>query len=121
MDELIAIADGWARAIVSDDAARIARFMSDDRVIMSESGIATREQFLALVSSGRLSHSAMDRVGEARIREFGDTALLTMRQTNTAHFEGRRFDADEWGTDVFVRSEGRWVCVLSQITAVAVP
>jgi hypothetical protein len=32
-----------------------------------------------------------------------------------------RFDADEWVTDVFVRSEGRWVCVLSQITAVAVP
>lgn len=119
--ELVAVEDEWALAIVSNDAARIAGFMADEWVMVSASGLTTKEQFLSVVESGALTHSAMDRVGGARVRAYGDTVLLTARMTNTAHYEGRRFDADEWVTDVFVRSEGRWVCVLSQITAVAVP
>ncbi|MBC3192494.1 nuclear transport factor 2 family protein [Pseudonocardia sp. C8] len=115
--ELVAVADGWARAIVSNDAARIGEYMSEDWVIVSENGVATREEFLALVRSGELTHSAMDRVGDARVRGYGDTAVLTIRQTNTAHFRGRRFDADEWVSDVFVRRAGGWACVLSQITS----
>lgn len=115
--ELVVIADDWARVIVSNDAARIGEFMSEEWVIVSESGVATREQFLALVGSGELSHSAMDRIGDARVRSYGDTAVLTIRQTNTAHYGGQRFDADEWVTDVFARREGRWECVLTQITS----
>jgi hypothetical protein len=44
---------------------------------------------------------------------------VTGRVTNTAHHRGQRFDADEWTTDVFVRRDGRWLCVLSHITAAA--
>jgi ketosteroid isomerase-like protein len=117
--ELEAVEDEWARAIVSNDAARIAGFMADDWVMVSESGVTTREQFLSVVESGALTHSAMDRVGDARVRTYGGTALLTARIMNTAHYGGRRFDADEWVTDVFVRRGDRWLCVLSQITAVA--
>jgi ketosteroid isomerase-like protein len=117
--ELVAVEDEWALAIVSNDAARIAGFMADDWVMVSESGLTTKEQFLSVVESGALTHSAMDRVGDARVRAYGDTVLLTARMTNTAHYEGRRFDADEWVTDVFVHRGDRWLCVLSQITAVA--
>jgi uncharacterized protein (TIGR02246 family) len=120
-EELTLIVDSWARAIVAGDAARIAGFMADDWVIVSETGVGTREQFLSLVGSGALTHSAMDRVSDARVRAYGDAAVVTMRQTNTAHFDARRFDADEWVTDVFVRRDQRWVCVLSQITPVGAP
>ena len=115
--ELLAVANDWAAAIVSNDAERIAAFMADEWVIVSDSGVSPREQFLALVASGELSHSAMALIGEARIRVYGDTAVFTGRVTNTAHHQGRRFDADEWTTDVFVRRDGRWLCVLSHITA----
>lgn len=117
--EIVAIADDWARAIVSNDAVRIARFMADDWVIVSGSGVSSKEHFLSFVQSGELTHSAMDRVGEATVRVYGDTAILTARVTNTAHHAGQRFDADEWTTDVFVRRNGCWLCVLSHITAAA--
>lgn len=113
--ELLEIARDWAVAIVSNDAARIAHFMADDWVIVSESGIATREEFLAFLTSGDLTHSAMDMVGEPRIRVYGDTAVVTARATNIAHYKGDRFDADEWGTDVFLRRDGEWRCVLSHL------
>jgi uncharacterized protein (TIGR02246 family) len=119
--DLAALEDEWARAIVSNDAERIAEFMADDWVIVSETGLSTKQQFLSYVRSGALTHSAMDRIGDARVRVYGDTAVFTARVTNTAHHESRRFDADEWATDVFVRHHGRWLCVLTQITAVASP
>ncbi|MEV8595969.1 nuclear transport factor 2 family protein [Streptomyces sp. NPDC052012] len=116
---LLAQAKDWAAAIVADDAGRIARFMADDWVIVSESGITSKEQFLSLVASGDLTHSAMDLVTRPRIRVYGDTAVVTGRVTNTAHYRGTRFDADEWTTDVFMKRDGRWRCVLSHITSAA--
>ncbi len=116
--ELVAIQDAWMEAIVANDPERIAAVMADDWVIVSESGVSPREQFLSLVASGELTHSAMARTGAARVRVYGDTAVLTARVINTAHYGGQRFEADEWTTDVFVRRDGRWLCVLSHITAV---
>lgn len=117
--QLVAVAEDWSAAIVSNDAARIAHFMTDEWVIVSESGVSPREHFLSVVESGELTHSAMDVVSEPRVRIYGDTAVLTARVTNTAHHLGRRFDADEWTTDVFVKRDGRWLCALSHITPAA--
>ncbi|MFC7447910.1 nuclear transport factor 2 family protein [Rhodococcus daqingensis] len=119
--ELVTICDDWYEAIVSNDAERIAAYMADDWVIASESGIASRAQFLDLVRSGELTHSAMDRASGARVRIYGDTAVFTARVTNTAHDAGQRFDADEWTSDVFVRRDDRWLCVLTHITAAREP
>ncbi len=118
-NELVAIADDWARAIAGNDADRIAGVMADEWVIVSESGISTKEHFLSAVRSGALTHSAMARTTRPRVRVYGGTAVLTARVTNTAHYGGKRFDADEWTTDVFVLRDGRWRCVLSQITPAA--
>jgi uncharacterized protein (TIGR02246 family) len=116
---LAAVAHDWAAAMVSNDPARIADFMADDWAIVSESGISTREQFLSFVESGELTHSSFQLVGEPRIRMHGDAAVVTARITNTAHYKGERFDADEWTTDVFVRRDDGWRCVLSHITPAA--
>ena len=114
--ELIAIDDAWAAALVDNDADRMGSFMADEWVIVSESGISTKEDFLGLIRSADLTHSAMDRISQARVRFYGDTAVVSSRVTNTAHYRGQRFDADEWTTSVFARRGGTWLCVLSQIT-----
>lgn len=116
--QLVGIEEAWAAAIVSNDAARIASFMAKEWVLVSASGVSSKEHFLAAVESGELTHSAMKLIGSARIRTYGDVAVVTARVTNTAHHLGRRFDAEEWTTDVFVKRDGRWLCVLSHITAV---
>ncbi|MGW0611650.1 nuclear transport factor 2 family protein [Streptomyces sp. NPDC002788] len=117
--QLVAVAEEWAAAIVSDDPGRIAGFMADEWVLVSASGIDPKERFLSLVESGDLTHSAMDLRTRPRVRIYGDTAVVTGRVTNTAHCLGERFDADEWTSDVFVRRRGRWLCVLSHITPAA--
>ena len=114
--ELIALEDEWAKAIVSNDAEQIGGFMEDEWVIVSSSGISTQDDFLAVVRSGALTHAAMDRVGDAWVRVYGEIAVVTARVTDVAHFQGHRFDADVWTTDVFIRHHDGWRCVVSQIT-----
>jgi uncharacterized protein (TIGR02246 family) len=116
--EIVALADAWSEAIVSDDADRIAAFMAEEWVIVSWSGVTAREDFLSYVRSGALGHSRMAGVGERRVRVYGDTAVLTVRVVSTAQFGGEDIDADEWTSDVFVRGDGRWLCVLTHITPV---
>ncbi|MFC9472614.1 nuclear transport factor 2 family protein [Nocardia sp. NPDC056952] len=116
-DQLLAVLDEWQVAIVANDADQIGSYMADEWIMVSENGITTAEQFLAFVRSGDLTHSAMERVGEPRIRYHGELALLSTRVTNTAHYQGIRFDADEWTTDAFIHTDGRWRCLLTQITA----
>lgn len=116
--ELIDICSKWAEAMVANDPAGIGSVMADDWVIVSDRGVSTKERFMSFVESGALTHSAFDMVGEPRIKVYGDTAVLTTRVVNIAHFGGQQFDADEWTSDVFVKRDGRWKCVLSHITPV---
>ncbi len=116
--ELLAIGSQWAEAMVSNDADRIGAFMADEWVIVSERGVSTKEHFLEFVRSGALTHSSFEMVGDARIKVYGETVVITCRVVNTAHFGGQQFDADEWTTDVFIKRDGKWQCVLSHITPV---
>lgn len=116
--ELLELGSEWAEAMVANDAAAIGSFMHDDWVIVSERGISTKEQFLSFVESGALTHSVFDMSGQARIKVYGDIAVLTCRVKNTAHFGGQTFEADEWASDVFLKHEGKWLCIHSHITAV---
>jgi ketosteroid isomerase-like protein len=115
--ELLSVASEWAEAMISNDADRIGSFMADDWVIVSERGVSTKEHFLSFVESGALTHTSFEMVGEPRIKVYSDTAVLTARVTNTAYFGDRRFNADEFTTDVMVKRGGRWLCVLSHITS----
>jgi len=114
--ELLSVAEDWALAMVANDADLIGSFMADDWVIVSERGVTTKAEFLPFVRSGQLTHSVFELASEPRVRFYGDTAVLTARVVNTAEFAGSAHKQDEWTTDVFVRTDGRWLCVLSHIT-----
>ena len=46
-----------------------------------------------------------------------DWVIVSDTGITTKDYRGQRLEADEWTTSVFVRRRGRWVCVLSQVTA----
>lgn len=116
--EILDSAEAWSKALVSNDAAAIGSFMSDDWVIVGQNGITGKRDFLPLIESGELTHETMELIGEARVQVYGDSGVLTGRVTNNGHYRGEPFSADEWTTDVFLRREGRWLCVLSHVTPV---
>ena len=114
--EVYDISERWAAAIVTNDADAIGSFMTDDWIMISERGVSSKEHFLSSVRSGRLTHSAMDLAELGTISIFGDTAIFAARVTNTAQFGGQTFEANEWTSDVFVKQNGEWKCVVTHIT-----
>ena len=115
-NEVIEAAAAWAEAMAANDTDRIGSFMADEWVIVSERGVSPKEDLLGFIRFGALTHSRFEMASEPRVMVYGDTAVLTCRAVNTAHFGGETFEADEWTTDLFVKRGDRWLCVLSHIT-----
>ena len=111
------VSAAWDQAMISNDAEAIGRFMADDWGIVSERGITTKKDFLAVVASGDLTHETFK--GKIiSVCQYGDAAVLTGRVRNNGHYKGQPFSSDEWTTDVFVKRNGTWLCVHSHITTV---
>lgn len=117
--EVFDISERWGEAIVSNDADAIGSFMADDWIMVSERGVSAKEHFLLLVRSRQLTHSSMEMAELDSIRIYGDTAIIASRITNTAQFEGQAFEANEWTSDVFLKQNGEWKCVITHITPAA--
>lgn len=114
--ELMKIEKDWSDAFESNDPAAIERFIADDWSIVGANGAVTeRAAFMAFIKSGSLTHSRMD-LDDAKVRVYGDAALVTARGTSEGKFNGKAFREVERLTDFFVRQNGTWKCVLTHLT-----
>jgi ketosteroid isomerase-like protein len=53
---------------------------------------------------------------DLRVRVYGNSAVVTALTRTKGKFLGQEFTTHERSTDVFVKRDGRWQCVLSQLT-----
>jgi ketosteroid isomerase-like protein len=115
LNEFAALMKAWSAAIVENDPAAIEAFVEPDWVLVGQTGIQSREEFLAEVASGNLTHEAMSHLVH-RVQIYGDVALVTARVTNRGTFRGTAFESDEWNTDVYVLRNGTWRCALTHLS-----
>ena len=114
--ELLGVVDAWDRAMISNDPVEIGRYMSDDWTIIGPDGSVTgKADFLAHVASGALTHDVME-THDARMRFYGDAAVVIGRGVSGGAFNGTRFHLVERMSCVFVRVDGRWVCVSTHLS-----
>ncbi len=112
---MAALLDAWATAIVANDPVAIDQFVEPEWVMVGEGGIFPREQFLGAVASGEVTHDTMSfDVHEVRI--YGEVAVVIVRGRNSGAHQGIPFALDEWTTDIFVRRDGSWKCILTHLT-----
>ena len=115
-EDLLKLEEDFAKAIVSNDADAVARFVSDDWIIIDpDGGVIDKGRFLAVMRSGALTHEAMEST-DVRLRAYGDTAVVTAVTSTKGRFMGQEFTSRERATDVFVKRDGRWQCVLTHLT-----
>jgi ketosteroid isomerase-like protein len=114
---LLAVSAAWDAALVDNDAGAVASFMADDWVFVSPSGITPKAAIIEWIAIGRLAHHAMEPVGPSRVAIHGDVAIITARKASSGTWDGASYTADEWVSEVFVRRDGRWTCVLSHKAA----
>ena len=118
-EQLIAVATAWDQAMVRNDADAIGQYMADDWTIVGPDGsMSDKETFLTLVRSGALSHDVMESE-DFRIRVYGDTAVLLARGVSGGKYRGQVFREVERSSNVFVKHDGHWRCVLTHLSRLA--
>jgi ketosteroid isomerase-like protein len=115
-EELLKLENAFAEAIVKNDLEGIGRLVGDDWVIIDPNGeIVDRARFFEVVKSGALTHDIMESE-DFRIRVYGESAVVTAITSTRGKFMGQEFSTRERATDVFVKRDGRWQCVLTHLT-----
>ena len=106
----------WDEAIVANEAVRIAAFADPDWLFVGKDGPMPGIGFLEAVRSGQVTHEAM-RHELHSVVDLGEVAVVVARNVNSGEYQGERFENDEWTSDVFVRRDGEWRCLLTHLTA----
>lgn len=115
--ELTNLEKAFSQAIVSNDAKAVEAFLAADWVIIDpDGGVIDKARFLDVIASGALIHEMMESE-DFQVRVYGETAIVTALTRTRGKFMGQDFSTHERVTDVFVRQDGRWQCVLSQLTS----
>jgi ketosteroid isomerase-like protein len=115
-EELLTLEKAFAEAIVKNDLEDIGRLVTDDWIIIDPNGeIVDRARFFEVIKSGALTHEMMESE-DFRVRVYGDSAVVTGVTRTTGKFMGQEFSTQERATDVFVKRDGRWQCVLTHLT-----
>lgn len=114
--DLETVIRAWDEAMVANDAEAIGRFMGEEWVIVGQDGSVTgKDRFLSFVASGDLTHNVMTSE-DIDLRLYGDTAVVIALGVSAGTYRGQRFREEERGSNVFVRRDGRWVCVLTHLS-----
>lgn len=118
---LIQLERDWAKALGKNDQAALDRIVAPDWMVTSADGrLLTKAQNDAEQKSGTLKYTAFA-ADDFRVRVFGETAIVTGRSTVQGTQNGRDISGEQRFTDVFVRRDGRWQAVSTQVTPVANP
>jgi len=118
-EELLKLEEAFAEAIVRNDVEGIERLVTDDWIIIDPNGeIVDRTRFFDVIKSGALTHDTMESE-DFRVRVYGDSAVVTAITSAKGKFMGQEFSTRERATDVFVKRDGRWQCVLTHLTRFA--
>src|SRR5262245_11928069 len=115
-EELLKLEEAFAQAIVKNDLEAIGRFVTDDWIIIDPNGeTVDRTRFFEVIKSGALTHHMMGSE-DFRVRVYGDSAVVTAITSTKGKFMGQEFSTRERATDVFVKRDGHWQCVLTHLT-----
>jgi ketosteroid isomerase-like protein len=115
-EELLKLEKEFADLIVRNDLGGIGRLVADDWIIIDSNGeIVERTRFFEIIKSGALTHDMMESE-DFRVRVYGDSAVVTAVTRTKGKFMGQEFSTQERATDVFVKRDGRWQCVLTHLT-----
>lgn len=118
-EELVAVAEAWDRAMVTNDPDAIGAYMADDWTIVGPDGsVGGKASFLEALRSGDLAHDVME-THDPEVRVYGDVAVVVARGVSGGVYRGDRFHLVERTSCVFVRQDGRWRCVLTHLSQIA--
>ena len=100
----------WVTAIVKKDTATINRLLAEDFTGTTDNQIYSKADAIEDVNGG--VHESLQ-LNNIKVRVFGDTAVVTMEQTEKSRHGDIDFSGQYLFTDVWAKKNGQWIAVAS--------
>jgi len=100
----------WVTAIVNKDTVTLDRLIADDFSGTTNDQVYSKGDAIEDVKTG--THESLD-LDNIRVRLFGDTAVVTMGQTEKSRHGDSDFSGHYLFTDVWAKRNGQWIAVAS--------
>ena len=98
--------------VKNDTAALEGKLAADWKLILSDGTVLTRDELVKAIKSGKLKVTT-DSVMDLEVRVYGDAAVIIGISDSKGLWDGQTFTGRDRFTDVFIRKEGKWICVSS--------
>jgi len=106
----------WGDAVAKRDLVALDRILGDDHSVITKDGsVLTKAQELA--KHGESADELFD-FEPMKVRVFGETAVVTGGHREKSQYHGRDTSGHYRWMDVFVKRNGRWQAVASELTRV---
>jgi ketosteroid isomerase-like protein len=106
------------KAILKSDTSFFEKYYDDDYAAIHGDGkLTTKAQEIESFKSGATKYESID-VREAKIRTYGDTAIVNALVSVKTTVNGKPYSGDVRNTRVWVKQNGNWKLVVFQATRV---
>ena len=112
------------QAMLANDAGGVCRLLDADWAVVTGNGdigddAGMREAFCSAIKSGNFTRKTYEMdLAHARVRLYGNIALVTLKLSVSGTFQHKPFSVKEVQTDVFHWEDGGWKSVLTHETSV---
>ena len=121
-ENALAAEQAIGQALLANDADAVSRLLDSDwAVISTDGGIGdgVRDGFCAAIKSGQFTRKTFELdLPNARVRLYGNLALLTVKLATSGMIGSKPFDVKEVQTDVLKWEDGGWRSILTHETKV---
>jgi ketosteroid isomerase-like protein len=105
-------------AIMKGDMKPYGRIVVDDYVFTDQDAVVrTKAQMVSAYDSGSVKYESV-KFDEIKVHAYGDTAVLTGRNTAKGQDNGKDISGQFRYTRVYVKRQGRWQLVATQVTRI---
>ena len=106
--EVLEVDTQRADAYVNGDVATLERILADDCSYVHPSGkVETKAELLAGFKARDRKYKSIKR-DDVVVRIYGNTAIVTGRNTISAEYQGKNYDVQNRFTRVYVKQAGKW-------------
>ena len=119
--EVARLADAWATAELRADTAFLEQTLADDFIGIGPLGfMLNKQEWLARHQSGDLKYDSLE-LDEVTVRVYGEAAVVTGRQVQSAAYRGNSIPGQFRITLVFVHQQGQWRLAHLQLSTIGEP
>ena len=108
----------WADARLKRDGSFPRQIEADDvTVVWFDGRIVNKEEDVRSYESDDVTFTEFN-IGDLQVRFYGDTAIVVAQGSLKAHAKNQDLSGKYVWTDTFVKQDGEWKAVASQVTPV---